>query len=470
MKIEIKSLTLLKILTMKELVKQAFVRWLTDLMKADKIIATGEIDYLEEMCQEFSISQFDIEKSLSTSLADACSILVGETKRKERAKIIERLKSLSLSDGACAREEALLILALSYCLEESTREHSTMVSFKSAHIDFVDSQVIFIEPQEDEEINGIIKENLKHLTNEMRIGGFDFIYIPNIAKHYRDTNRELLCKIIKYLAPTLTDNETHNVLAVISNMTTKYFKNEILREKLGINLTIKKPSLLIKIGNSYVNGEMMSDFLLINVEKDIVGQVDRMIERFLDYQRCPTITIKNYTDAGGDFVYTGFYKTIFDLITYRKGARCSLIVNPDKRKGRLEIFHETYSSLEMGLAETAFYVFLICESLSKRRGVSFINQGLKSLKEIQRRFTQTYSMFLGSRETAPDITDGNTRNRMLSIIRNAIRDNEALLEKHIYMPNTETAKIFIPIEPQLIYIKEGKKNIPLLDSNVWKFD
>ena len=79
-------------------------------------------------------------------------------------------------------------------------------------------------------------------------------------------------------------------------------------------------------------------------------------------------------------------------------------------------------------------------------------------------------MFLGSRETAPDITDGNTRNRMLSIIRNAIRDNEALLEKHIYMPNTETAKIFIPIEPQLIYIKEGKKNIPLLDSNVWKFD
>ena len=302
----------------------------------------------------------------------------------------------------------------------------------------------------------------------MRIGGFDFIYIPNIAKHYRDTNRELLCKIIKYLAPTLTDNETHNVLAVISNMTTKYFKNEILREKLGINLTIKKPSLLIKIGNSYVNGEMMSDFLLINVEKDIVGQVDRMIERFLDYQRCPTITIKNYTDAGGDFVYTGFYKTIFDLITYRKGARCSLIVNPDKRKGRLEIFHETYSSLEMGLAETAFYVFLICESLSKRRGVSFINQGLKSLKEIQRRYTQTYSMFLGSRETAPDITDGNTRNRMLSIIRNAIRDNEALLEKHIYMPNTETAKIFIPIEPQLIYIKEGKKNIPLLDSNVWK--
>lgn len=455
---------------MKEQVKQALVRWLTDLMKADKIIATGEIEYLEKMCQEFSISQLDIEKSLGLSLAEASNILVNDTKRKERSKIIERLKSLSLSDGACAREEALLILALSYCLEEATTEQSKMVSFKSAHIDFVDSQVIFIEPQEDEEVNGIIKSNLKHLTNEMRIGGFDFIYIPNIAKHYRETNRELLCKIIKYLAPTLTDNETHNVLAVISNMSTKYFKNEILREKLGINLSIRRPSLLIKIGNSYVNGEMMSDFLLINVEKDIVSQVDKMIERFLDFQRCPTITIKNYTDAGGDFVYTGFYKTIFDLITYRKGARCSLIVNPDKRKGRLEILNETSSTLELGLAETAFYVFLICESLSKRRGVCFINQGLRSLKEIQKRYSLIYSMFLGCREIVPDITDSNTRNRMLSVIRNAIRDNEALLEKHIYMPNTETSKIFIPIEPQLIYIKEGKKNIPLLDSSVWKFD
>jgi hypothetical protein len=453
---------------MKESLKPALVRWLTDLVKADKIIASGEIEYLEQMCQEFSISQLDIEKALGLSLAEACNILSKHLKSKERNKVIKKLKGLSLSDGACAREEALLIMALSYCLDEKTREHSQMLSFKSAHIDFIDSQVLFIEPNADTTINYYIKNNIKTIINELRIGGFDFIYIPRIAEHYKNTNRTLLCKIIKYLAPTLSDNETHNVLDVISNMTTRYFKNEILKTKLNITLPIKKPSLLIKIGNSYVNGEMMSDFLVLEVEDDIVLQVSKMIEVFFDYQRCPTITIKNYTDAGGDFVYTGFYKTIFDLVTYRKGARCSLVINPDKRKGRLEILSDIPSSLEMGLGETAFYVFLIMESLSQRKGVTFRSQGAKRLRDVQERYEKIYSSFIGCRENAPDITDSNTRNRMLSKIREAISKNDSLTEKQVYLPNTDTNKIFVAIEPQLIFIKEGKNNIPLVESGNWK--
>lgn len=455
---------------MKNSVKPAFIRWLTALMKADKVIATGEIDYLEQMCQEFSITQLDIEKSLTLSLAEACNIILEQSRKRERMEIVQKLKALSISDGACSREEALLILALSYCLDESTKNSSSIISFKSAHIDFTDSQVLFIEPNEDDIINGIITSQLKSIINEMRIGGFDFIYIPSIASHYRNTNRQLLCKIIKYLAPTLSDNETHNVLEVISNMTTKYFKNEILSEKLGINLIVQKPSMMIKFGNSYVNGELMSDFLLVEIEADILKQIDKMINEFLDFQRCPTITIKNYTDAGGDFVYTGFYKTIFDLITYRKGARSTLVINPDKRKGRLQIMEDVKSNLEMGLGETAFYVFLICESLSKRKGVRFINQGLSTLKKIQEKYTQVYSTFVGARDKVPDITDGNTRNRMLTVIRNAIRDNNVLTEKQLYMPNTNTSKIFVAIEPQLIYIKEGKKNLPLIESSIWSMD
>lgn len=455
---------------MKDIVKPAFIRWLTDLMKADNIVALDEIEYLEEVCQDYSISQLDIEKSLSLSLADACNIILEHSRKRERTEILNKLKGLSLSDGACAREEALLILALSYCLDDTTKDTSSMISFKSAHIDFTDSQVLFIEPHEDEVINGMIQLQFKSILNEMRIGGFDFIYIPSIAEHYRRTNKPLLRNIIKYLAPTLSDNETHNVLEVISNMTTKYFKNEILREKLGINIIVKKPSIMIKIGNSTVNGEHMSDFLLLEIEHDILKQIETLITTFLDYQRCPTITIKNYTDAGGNFVYTGFYKTVFDLITYRKGARSTLLINPDGRKGRLKILEAVESNLEMGLGETAFYVFLICESLSKRKGVSFINQGVTSLNKIQERYANVYSAFVGAREKAPDITDGNTRNRMLSVIRNAIRDNDVLSEKRLFMPNTNTSKIFVAVDPQLIYVRDGKKNKLLMECSTWKID
>lgn len=455
---------------MRDTVKPAFIRWLTDLMKADKIIASGEIDYLEKTCQEYSISQMDIEKSLSLSLADACNIILEQAKKRERAEMVKKLKALSISDGACAREEALILLALSYCLDEETKNKSRMVSYKSANIDFADSQVLFIEPHEDDVINENIQVHLKQIITEFKIGGFDFVYIPSIADHYKNTNKTLLCKIIKYLAPTLSDNETHNVLNVISNMTTKYFKNEILREKLCINVIVQKPSFMIKVGNSYAKGELMSNFLLLEIEQNILEQINNMVTTFLNYQRCPTISIKNFTDAGGDFVYTGFYKTIFDLITYRKGSRSTLVINPDKRKGRLQIMEDVESNLEMGLGETAFYVFLICESLSRRKGVYFINQGLRALNKIKDKYSKIYSSFVGSRDKVPDITDGNTRNRMLSVIRNAIRNNDVLTEKQLYMPNTNTSKIFVPIEPQLIYIKEGKKICPLIESSIITID
>ena len=129
---------------------------------------------------------------------------------------------------------------------------------------------------------------------------------------------------------------------------------------------------------------------------------------------------------------------------------------------------EGESTLEMGLAETAFYVFLICESISSRKGICFLNQGQKKLMEIQERYKSIYSVFVGARDKVPDITDGNTRNRMLTIIRNAIKDNDILTEKRLYMPNTNTAKIFVAIEPQLIYVREGKKNIPLIDNSFWR--
>jgi hypothetical protein len=451
---------------MKDSIKPAFTRWLTDLMKADKIIALGEIEYLEQMCQEFSISQIDIEKSLGLSLAESCNILSTQLKLKERTKIIHKLKELSLSDGACAREEALLLIALSYCMEEETREKSRMFSFKSANIDFEDSQVLFIEPNEDEEVNTQIRKNIKTIINAFRIGGFDFIYIPQIADHYKSTNRTLLNKIIKYLAPTLTDEETHNVLEVISNMTTRYFKNEILQEKLDIKISVKRPSLMFKIGNSYVNGEKMTDFLVLDIEKDIVDQISQFIDIFMEYQRCPTIIIKNYQDVGGDFVYSGFYKTIFDLVTYRKGTRCTLVINTDKRKGRLEVINKMTSNLEIGLAETAFYVYLIIESISKKRCVTFINQGNKSLREIQKRYEKVYSSFVGSRDNVPNITESGTRNRMLTKIREAINKNDYLLEKQIFLPNTNSTNIFIPIEPRIVYIKEGKNNIPILESDI----
>lgn len=449
---------------MNEIVKPAFVRWLSDLMKADNIIAPDEISFLEDMCRIFSISEFDIEKAQSISLAQACDIMKANCKERMRNTIVKHIKQLSINDGACAREEALLILALSYSLDANTINTSKVVSFRSPHIDFVDSQVLFIEPSDNTAINQVINRNHKTIVNDMRIGGFDFIYIPQIARHYREMDPIHLSKIIKYLAPTLTQQETDKVHNELSQMTTRTFYNEILKEKLGIDVSINSPSILIKIGNSYVSGERVSNFLLMEVKEDIPDRVRKMVDIFLDYQRCSTITIKNYNEIGGNFIYTGFYKTIFDLVTYRRGMGTDLIFHHNTRP-RIKLKGEGgEGALEMGLAATAFYEFLIIESLSKNKGVTFTGVGRQRKNELRQRFANIYYKYKGHQQNVPDITDPNTRNPLLVKIRKAIRECGLITEKRSFLPNTDTSKIFVSVDSHHVLEADGKKEHPIFQN------
>lgn len=437
-----------------DLEKSAYIRWLSDLMKADNIIASDEIEFLESRCREFSISQIDIENSLSLSLEKACDVLK-KCKAQIRNKIAKQLKDLSLSDGSCSREEALLLLALFYNLSSKTKNLSRVISFPTPNLDFADSQVIFLESHEDNILNEIISGSIKGIINDLRIGGFDFIYIPQIARHYRETDKNLLSKIIKYLAPTLTDKETDNVLHEISNMTTRTFYKAIIQEKLNLNLNIHHPSILIKIANTFVNGVKTSDFLCIKVDETIISFLRSMIEIFLDYQRCPTITIKNYIDSGGNFVYTGFYKTIFDLVTYRKGVRNKIIFNHEDSHKRVIIRGPEAINLEMGLAEAALYEFLIRESISERRCVRFNGISKKQRDKIREKFADIYMDYVGFRTNIPDITKTATRNPLLTKIRKAILKHEQVRERHSFIPIVSEGKTFIGVDSHVVFLVEG---------------
>lgn len=447
--------------------KQSFIRLLLDLIKADKIIAIEEIQKMQEVCSKYDISRIEIENSINVSLGEACDILKNSSKRF-RNDILKILKETTIADGACSREEALLLIAIRYCLDNDTRERCRIISHQCHNIDFEDSQVLYLEKRLHDSTNAFIKENYHNIINAMRVGGFDFIYIPKIAEHYRTTSRELIFNIIAYLSPTLSDGETANVMRTISNMTTRYFKNEILNEKLGLRLDLEGPSVLIKLGNSFVKGNKYSDFLLIKLDQNILSEITEFIELFLEYQRSPLISIRNFADVKGNFVYTGFYKTIFDLITYRKGARSQIVISLNSRRNRLSIDNTTSESLNLGLSETAFYIFIICESLSSRRGVCFRNKGSKTLKEIQLRFEKIYYAF-SERDTAPDITNARIRGPLLTRIRSAINSNNLLTEKNMYLPKTDqNGNLFVSIEDQLVFIKDAQTKGLLIESELWQ--
>lgn len=446
-------------MTLKDYEKQAFIRCLSDLMKADNVIAADEINFLESRCNEFSISFYDIEKSLGISLQGATEILK-KSKTAVRNRMLKQLMELSLSDGFCSREESLLILALSLSLSNKTKEISRIISVTAPHIDFGDSQVLFLESYEAPRINEILNGSIHHIINNFKVAGLDFIYIPQVSEHFKMTDPKLLTKIIKYLAPTLSDDETRKVMKELRSMTTHSFYNSILKEKLGLDFTIQKPSLLIKIANSYVNGEKMSDFLLINVDENFVPFTLDIIEQYLSYQRSTPITIRNYFDNGADFIYMGLYKTIFDLVTYRKGIRSKLIINHNDKKNRIVIEGSERIRLDLGLAETALYEFIIRESIS-RRGISFYGKGEKAKEDIRKRFEKIYVKFNGYHSKVPDIMNPSTRNPLLAKIRKSINNCIGLTESGPFLPETKSHITFVPIDAHLVFIDDGngEKNI-----------
>lgn len=447
-------------MTLNDYEKQALIRCLSDLMKADNVIASDEINFLEARCKEYSISFYDIEKSLGLTLQEATEILK-KSKTAIRQRILKQLMELSHSDGFCAGEEALLILALSLNLSNKSKELSRIISVPAPHIEFGDSQVLFLETYEDPHINDIINGSIHQLVNNFKVAGFDFIYVPQVSHHFKMTDTKLFTKIIKYLAPTLSDEETRKVLKELRTMTTYSFYNNILKKKLGLDFIIQKPSLLIKISNSYVSGEKTSDFLLINVDENIVNFTQDIIEKYLSYQWSAPITIKNYSDNRGNFVYMGLYKTIFDLVTYRKGVRSKLIISHNDKKNRVIIEGTERKKLDLGLAETALYEFIIRESISKHRGISFYSKGEKAKEEIRKRFERIYVKFAGYHSKVPDIMNPATRNPLLAKIRKSINGCEGLIERGPFLPETKSHITFVPIDANLVFVDEGEgeKNI-----------
>ena len=106
---------------MKQKEKSAIVRLLSDLIKADTVIDTREIDLFEKICSRYNI---DVPETLveaqKLTLSEALSALEALS-ASERRTLVEDLENIAIADGKCEPEEALLLLALRQILSGSGR-------------------------------------------------------------------------------------------------------------------------------------------------------------------------------------------------------------------------------------------------------------------------------------------------------------------------------------------------------------
>lgn len=429
---------------MKDVARQGIYRIVYDMVRSDYLITEDEIDFMDSICEEYSITSELRESALNMSLADAARELKSLS-NKQLSQFMKQLDQLTLKDGTCYREEALLLMGLALSMD--MHDKAEIISVPWGEIMLDNNQVLFVENGFDEDVNEYITEHYMHIVNSLRIGGFEFVYVPKVIEQLCSTGTNLLEKVVSHLAPRKTKEETDAIISSIQGQTTEKVYRELLLGKLKFNIDINEPSILIRIGLSFVNGKRMSNYVVVKLEEKAATQIDLLIDHFLSMQKSPTLTIRNNSITPDAFVYNGFYRVLFDLITYRKGVRCDLNIYPYNHKNVLSITTKSTEGeqevpLEIGPKECAFYIFLIYETINYGGFNLTCNTALdiKYMDAAQKRFEKIY-FDLCNRDVAPDITNPEIRRPMLSKIKKAVENHPTLVQKMMFIPELSKNKV-----------------------------
>lgn len=265
---------------MKQSEKASIFRIVTDLIKADSIIDTREIAKLDSIRERFAIKKEDEMLGFSYTFANAIRVLLESPKSLQR-ELAAIFNELAMSDNFCAREEALLLLTLRLCMSLDIKLDCKAVSIETSSVNIDPTQILYVESNFDNDVNWEINEKFREIVAEVRLAGFDLVYLPKIAEHYRAISNTDLLKIASFLYPNVSYERLETVVQHMHNLSTSEFCKDQLAGKLGVReFSVVNPSLMIKIGDSLVGNKNIANFLLVELDKDVISSIRYILDLF----------------------------------------------------------------------------------------------------------------------------------------------------------------------------------------------
>lgn len=445
-------------------------RILTDLIKADLVIDSNEMQEYAKLCESYNIRREEEIKASSITLSDAVNILKKSDRGLQR-DLIGDFCELSMSDGFCARPEALLLIGLSRCLEDPNST-AQIISIPQPVFNVAFGSVLYIESSTNEELNRIINENFRTLFKECQVVGFNFIYVPKVIEHYKSTDSKLTPRIVRFLSPALSDEGVENVINGLLSINTQNFCKDILCNKLGIKeLRDTEPALLIKIGRSYVNDSLYANYLKINVDERIVEQIQKVLDTFSGMLSSDNINVSKVEEKKNQFLYHGFYKQLLDIYLIRRNVRSTVNIHPYKEEILMPDIDMKLTKLHR--REKALYLLLLI--VSKEGGINFnLPKNAKQAQVYERRmnlfqnrYKVVYELFGGEKGGAPDLTQAEIRRPIISCLRRSLAEiGGVLYNANDYMINKDTdGYIKVNLDDEELYIFEPEKGYVILNES-----
>lgn len=306
--------------------RTAMARIISDMIKADNIIEEDEIKDMKRLMSKFSITQQDMSNARNIRFSEAVMILQ-DMPKAERQAFFDCIYKIALSDNVCVPQEALLLIALQYCLVGHDRKDKNgniipkpyLISCPTGESTISDQYMVYLESAYSEERNAEIMRDFKLLVTQSRLDGFNFVYIPKMVEEFKEMDSQYVKDVISYMAPHLDKDIVADVYSRLCKMTTEEFFHSVLYEKLQVRAIFDaKPSILLNIGTSVVpyctaDGfvQYYSEFLCIPIVTTTLSLVEEILAFYKNKVSVRTITVK---DNKGQFKYFGFYKALFDFL------------------------------------------------------------------------------------------------------------------------------------------------------------
>lgn len=455
--------------------KIAVARIFADLIKADRIVDTGEMECWRNICYKYAIDRDVRIEARGMSFSYALNVICNSEVQELKEDLLRDCREMTVSDGFCAHSEALLMIALTTMLESEQPLRGEVISIPKANFNIDIATALYIENEFDPETNESIRAHYRSIFKEFQLAGFHFVYIPKIIDHYRNTDSALFKDILSFLAPAMSETGLDNTYKSLMKMTTGIFCKDLLCNKCGITeLRNTMPSLLIKIGNSFVGEAQYANYLKIDVDENISTTVQTFVDRFSEMLSSDVFVVNTSEERDNQFHFHGFYKQLLDIFLVRRNIRSVIYLDPYKE----EVIFPDIDAKAMGLhrRERALYALLLCQGIdginfSAPKSVAALERYNCRMKRIQQRYSAIYEMFGGEKETAPDLSVPEIRRPIFSCLKRSIKNLQALYNPEDYNITKSGDGVFsVNVEPELVYVCQLDRDepIPLRESEMYR--
>lgn len=413
--------------------KIAFARIMSDLIEADFIVEESEISMFEDIKDKYHISDCMLTEARSWTFADAIDTL-SELKEYQKKCLLDELEAISMSDGTCVPLEAIQMVAVRYALLRGCKVFSVAPSLQTAKpnstlskqevvlpsqeednnertVESVDynlcgitinhMDVVYVDNQDSLDNPVVNDENFQIISDRLSLGGYNFVYVPHIARDFASLGDVYLRKVIRYMIPDVVDDEVQNIAYSLATINTKRFCRDLLYKKIGIDLTNMGPSFLIKISESYVVRTHnttrclrtpFSNFLLLRCSDNAISDIDTFVRCYMNMLNC-SVMVESKPPTRR-FLYTGFHKTLFDLIAYvEEKQEYQLVI--DRSKFKITIYFKPKKDGKIieklfDDREATLYLMITYKSMRGGKGLDWFgkaNRRQELIKEYHRLYT-----------------------------------------------------------------------------------